>query len=373
MNDKVVLEVRGIVKDFPGLRANDNISFQLHEGEILTLLGENGAGKTTLMNIIMGIYKPDAGEILVNGEPVHISDPREANRLGIGMVHQHFKLVHNFTVAENIVLGAEPGNGLKLNMKQAVRRVQELSERYGLAIDPNARTDKITVGMQQRTEILKMLYRDANILIFDEPTAVLMPQEIEDLIAIMRSLVARGKSIILITHKLKEIEQVADRCVIIRRGQLVDTVNVADTTTQEMADKMVGRVVHFNIDKQPQTPGKCVLKVEHLSVKNEQNVLRSTISASTSMPVRSSASPVSTATARPNWSTPLPASARSQTAKSPSAVRTSRMRPSASGSLPEFPISRKTGSGAVWCWISRWRKTSSLDAAARSRFPPTAS
>lgn len=165
MNDKVVLEVRGIVKDFPGLRANDNISFQLHEGEILTLLGENGAGKTTLMNIIMGIYKPDAGEILVNGEPVHISDPREANRLGIGMVHQHFKLVHNFTVAENIVLGAEPGNGLKLNMKQAVRRVQELSERYGLAIDPNARTDKITVGMQQRTEILKMLYRDANILI----------------------------------------------------------------------------------------------------------------------------------------------------------------------------------------------------------------
>ena len=187
MNDKVVLEVRRIVKDFPGLRANDNISFQLHEGEILTLLGENGAGKTTLMNIIMGIYKPDAGEILVNGEPVHISDPREANRLGIGMVHQHFKLVHNFTVAENIVLGAEPGNGLKLNMKQAVRRVQELSERYGLAIDPNARTDKITVGMQQRTEILKMLYRDANILIFDEPTAVLMPQEIEVLIAIMRS------------------------------------------------------------------------------------------------------------------------------------------------------------------------------------------
>ena len=274
MNDKVVLEVRGIVKDFPGLRANDNISFQLHEGEILTLLGENGAGKTTLMNIIMGIDKPDAGEILVNGEPVHISDPREANRLGIGMVHQHFKLVHNFTVAENIVLGAEPGNGLKLNMKQAVRRVQELSERYGLAIDPNARTDKITVGMQQRTEILKMLYRDANILIFDEPTAVLMPQEIEDLIVIMRSLVARGKSIILITHKLKEIEQVADRCVIIRRGQLVDTVNVADTTTQEMADKMVGRVVHFNIDKQPQTPGKCVLKVEHLSVKNEQNVLK---------------------------------------------------------------------------------------------------
>ena len=274
MNDKVVLEVRGIVKDFPGLRANDNISFQLHEGEILTLLGENGAGKTTLMNIIMGIYKPDAGEILVNNEPVHISDPREANRLGIGMVHQHFKLVHNFTVAENIVLGAEPGNGLKLNMKQAVRRVQELSERYGLAIDPNARTDKITVGMQQRTEILKMLYRDANILIFDEPTAVLMPQEIEDLIAIMRSLVARGKSIILITHKLKEIEQVADRCVIIRRGQLVDTVNVADTTTQEMADKMVGHVVHFNIDKHPQTPGECVLKVEHLSVKNEQNVLK---------------------------------------------------------------------------------------------------
>lgn len=274
MNDNVVLEVRGITKDFPGLRANDNLSFQLHKGEILALLGENGAGKSTLMNIIMGIYKPDAGEILVNGKPVKINDPRDANRLGIGMVHQHFKLVHNFTVAENIVLGAEPGNALRLNMRQAVKRVKALSEQYSLAIDPNAYADKITVGMQQRAEILKMLYRDADILIFDEPTAVLMPQEIEELIGIMRALVAQGKSIILITHKLKEIAQVADRCVIIRKGRLIDTVNVAETTTQYMADRMVGREVHFNIDKKPQTPGACVLKVEDLCVKDEQKVLR---------------------------------------------------------------------------------------------------
>ena len=274
MNQQVVLEVRDIVKDFPGLRANDHISFQLHQGEILTLLGENGAGKSTLMNIIMGIHTPDGGEILVNGKPVRIGSPRDANALGIGMVHQHFKLVHNFTVAENIILGEEPGNALHLDLRQAVRRVRELSERYGLAIDPNARADKITVGMQQRAEILKMLYRDANILIFDEPTAVLMPQEIDELMGIMRSLAAQGKSIILITHKLKEIQQVADRCVIIRRGKVVDTVKVSETSTQYMADKMVGREVRFHIDKAPQAPGPCVLKVEDLCVRNEQKVLK---------------------------------------------------------------------------------------------------
>ena len=266
MNDKVVLEVRGIVKDFPGLRANDNISFQLHEGEILTLLGENGAGKTTLMNIIMGIYKPDAGEILVNGEPVHISDPREANRLGIGMVHQHFKLVHNFTVAENIVLGAEPGNGLKLNMKQAVRRVQELSERYGLAIDPNARTDKITVGMQQRTEILKMLYRDNEILIFDEPTAVLTPQEIDELMDIMRGLAKEGKSILFISHKLNEIMEVSDRVSVLRKGKYIGTVNTSETTKQELSNMMVGRPVQLEVTKDEAKPAGEVLKVDHLCV-----------------------------------------------------------------------------------------------------------
>ena len=273
MNDKIVLEMRDIVKDFPGLRANDHISLQLHQGEILALLGENGAGKTTLMNILMGIYKADSGQILVNGEEVHIKNPAEANKLGIGMVHQHFKLVHNFTVTENIVLGMEPRRGLGMDLKKASARVKELSEKYGLEIDPEARIEKITVGMQQRTEILKMLYRNADILIFDEPTAVLMPKEIDELMKIMRNLASLGKSIILITHKLKEIKQVADRCVIIRRGQVIDTVSVAETSSQHMADQMVGRQVNFNIEKEAQEPGTCVLKVEDLCVKNELGAL----------------------------------------------------------------------------------------------------
>ena len=274
MENQYAIEMLNITKKFPGIIANDNITLQLRKGEIHALLGENGAGKSTLMSVLFGLYQPEEGEIHKDGRKVEIKDPNDANALGIGMVHQHFKLVECFSVLDNIILGVEPNNHGFLQKQDARKKVMELSEKYGLAVDPDALIEDITVGMQQRTEILKMLYRDANILIFDEPTAVLMPQEIEDLIAIMRSLVARGKSIILITHKLKEIEQVADRCVIIRRGQLVDTVNVADTTTQEMADKMVGRVVHFNIDKQPQTPGECVLKVEHLSVKNEQNVLK---------------------------------------------------------------------------------------------------
>ena len=264
----VVLEMRGIVKDFPGLRANAHISLQLHRGEILALLGENGAGKTTLMNILMGLYAADEGEILIHGKKADIKNPRDANRLGIGMVHQHFKLVHNFTVTENIVLGQEPGNFCYINLKQAAKRVRELSETYGLEIDPDARIESITVGMQQRTEILKMLYRDAEILIFDEPTAVLMPREIDELMQIMRNLAAQGKSIILITHKLKEIKQVADRCAIIRRGKLVDTVSVQETSSQQMADQMVGRKVSFQLDKEPQDAGACVLRVEDLSVKN---------------------------------------------------------------------------------------------------------
>lgn len=260
--------MRDIVKDFPGLRANDHISLQLHKGEILALLGENGAGKTTLMNILMGIYRADSGQILLRGKPVQIKGPRNANELGIGMVHQHFKLVHNFTVTENIVLGMEPGNPFYMSLKGAEERVKKLSETYGMEIDPKARIEEITVGMQQRTEILKMLYRDADILVFDEPTAVLMPREIEELMQIIRGLARQGKSIILITHKLKEIKQAADRCVIIRRGKVVDTVSVAETSSQEMADKMVGRQVSFQLEKEKQTPGPCVLKVEGLSVKN---------------------------------------------------------------------------------------------------------
>ncbi len=268
MNTEIVLEMQDIVKDFPGLRANDHISLQLHRGEILALLGENGAGKSTLMNILMGIYRADSGRILIQGKPVQIKGPRDANELGIGMVHQHFKLVHNFTVTENIVLGLEPGSPFHMNLKGAQARVKALSETYGMEIDPTARIEKITVGMQQRTEILKMLYRDADILVFDEPTAVLMPREIDELMQIIRNLARQGKSIILITHKLKEIKQTADRCVIIRRGAVVDTVSVADTSSQEMADKMVGRQVSFHLEKEAQKPGPCILRVEGLNVKN---------------------------------------------------------------------------------------------------------
>lgn len=273
MSDQIVLEMQDVVKDFPGLRANDHISLQLHKGEILALLGENGAGKTTLMNILMGIYKADEGRILINGKEADIKNPAEANHLGIGMVHQHFKLVHNFTVTENIVLGMEPRKGLGMDLKKASARVKELSEKYGLEIDPEARIENITVGMQQRTEILKMLYRNADILVFDEPTAVLMPREIDELMKIMRNLTAQGKSIILITHKLREIKQVADRCVIIRRGKVVDTVSVPETTSQYMADQMVGRRVNFNIEKEEQAPGDCVLKVENLCIKTEAGTL----------------------------------------------------------------------------------------------------
>ena len=269
MSEKIVLEMKGIVKQFPGLVANDHISLQLHKGEILALLGENGAGKTTLMNVLMGIYRADGGPIFIDGREVTIRNPVEANRLGIGMVHQHFKLVHNFTVTENIILGMEPKKGPGMDIKGAAARVKELSERYALEINPDAKIEDITVGMQQRTEILKMLYRDADILIFDEPTAVLMPAEIKELMKIMKSLAQSGKSIILITHKLNEIKEVADRCVIIRRGRQIDTVSVKDTSLQYMADQMVGRHVSFQVDKEEQEPGDCVLEVKDLCVNSE--------------------------------------------------------------------------------------------------------
>ncbi|MFC4777229.1 ABC transporter ATP-binding protein [Paenibacillus sp. GCM10023252] len=264
------VELKGITKRFPGLVANDSINFELRRGEIHALLGENGAGKSTLMNILFGLYQPDEGEIVVNGVPTVIDGASTAIDLGIGMVHQHFKLVEPFTVAENIVLGNEPRNGIAISYKQANDKVRSISERYGLRVDPQVRIQDITVGMQQRVEILKTLYRGADILIFDEPTAVLTVQEIEELIEILRSLAAEGKSIILITHKLKEIMTIADRVTVIRRGKVIRTVLKAETNEKELASLMVGREVNFQVSKTKSTPGDVVLSVNHLQMKGEQ-------------------------------------------------------------------------------------------------------
>lgn len=270
---KYVVEMLNIRKEFPGIVANDNITLQLKEGEVHALLGENGAGKSTLMGMLFGMYKPDRGCIKVRGQEVKISNPNVANELGIGMVHQHFKLVDNFTVTENIILGCEPKKGLTVDIKTAAKRIEELSEKYGLNVDPYAKIEDISVGMQQRVEILKMLYRDANVLIFDEPTAVLTPSEIDELLAIMKGMIKEGKSIILITHKLREIKEVAHRCTVIRRGKYIGTVDVADCSEGDMAKMMVGREVSFKVDKTEAKPKETVVKIENLSVKNNKKVL----------------------------------------------------------------------------------------------------
>lgn len=267
-----VIEMLNIRKVFGNFVANDNITLQLKKGEIHALLGENGAGKSTLMNVLFGLYQPDGGEIRVKGKKVNIVNPNVANDLGIGMVHQHFMLVDTFTVTENIILGSEPTKGGQIDIEKAEQEVRELSERYGLAVDPKAKIADISVGMQQRVEILKTLYRGADILIFDEPTAVLTPQEIQELIQIMKSLVREGKSIILITHKLKEIMEVCDRVTVIRRGKGIGTLNVSETNPNELASLMVGREVHFKTEKQPPKVGKPVLEIENLVVKDSRGV-----------------------------------------------------------------------------------------------------
>ena len=268
-----VVEMLNIRKEFPGIVANDNITLQLEEGEIHALLGENGAGKSTLMGMLFGMYKPDRGSIKVRGKEVKISNPNVANDLGIGMVHQHFKLVDNFTVTENIILGCEPRKGLTVDIKTAAEKIEELSKQYGLNVDPYAKIEDISVGMQQRVEILKMLYRNANVLIFDEPTAVLTPSEIDELISIMKNMTKEGKSIILITHKLREIKEAANRCTVIRRGKYIGTVDVKDTTEAEMAKMMVGREVSFKVEKTEAKPKDIVVKIENLSVNNNKKVL----------------------------------------------------------------------------------------------------
>ncbi len=264
-----VIEMLNITKRFPGIIANDNVTLKLKKGEIHALLGENGAGKSTLMSVLFGLYLPEEGTIKVNGNMVNIRNPNDANDLKIGMVHQHFKLVHNYTVTENIVLGREETKYGFINLKEASKKIEELSLRYKLKIDPNALIQDISVGMQQRVEILKMLYRDAEILIFDEPTAVLTPQEIQELMNIMKDLIAEGKSIILITHKLNEIKAIADRCTVLRKGKYIGTVDVKTTSVETMAEMMVGRKVSFNIEKDEPQIGDIVLKTSKINIFNE--------------------------------------------------------------------------------------------------------
>ena len=266
-----VIEMCSITKKFPGIIANDNITLQLKKGEIHALLGENGAGKSTLMSVLFGLYQPEEGVIKKNGQEVRVKDPNDANDLGIGMVHQHFKLVHNFSVLQNIILGVETVRGGFLKMDAAREKVMALSEQYGLKVDPDALIEDITVGMQQRVEILKMLYRDNEILIFDEPTAVLTPQEIEELMKIMKGLAAEGKSILFITHKLNEIKEVADRCTVLRKGKYIGTVNVADVSKEEMSEMMVGRKVSLNVEKDEAKPKDVVFAVEGLTVVNKEH------------------------------------------------------------------------------------------------------
>lgn len=267
-----VIEMLGIRKEFPGIIANDNITLQVKKGEIHALLGENGAGKSTLMNVLFGLYQPEKGEIRVNGQSVKITNPNIANDLGIGMVHQHFMLVETFTVTENIILGKEPKSGGTIDIKKAEKDVKEISEKYGLAVNPKAKIADISVGMQQRVEILKTLYRGAEIIIFDEPTAVLTPQEIKELIQIMKTLIKEGKSIILITHKLKEIMEVCDQVTVIRKGKGIGTLSVNETNPNELANLMVGREVVFKTEKMASSPKENVLEIKELVVNDTRGV-----------------------------------------------------------------------------------------------------
>ncbi len=261
-----------ITKRFPGVVANDKVNFQLARGEIHALLGENGAGKTTLVNCLYGMYQADEGKILINDKEVNVTSPNVAIENGIGMVHQHFMLVPPFTVAENIVLGCEPTKNGMIDKKRAIEEVANLSKRYGLNVDPEAKIQDISVGMQQRVEILKALYRGVDILILDEPTAVLTPQEVDELIDIMDSLTKEGKSIIFITHKLKEVKMIADRVTVIRRGKVIDTVKTDKSSQNELAKMMVGREVLLEVDKKPAKPGEVILEVNNIYAKNDREL-----------------------------------------------------------------------------------------------------
>jgi ABC-type uncharacterized transport system ATPase subunit len=273
MDERPVLELRGITKRFPGIVANDRVDFDLRKGEVHALLGENGAGKSTLMNVLYGLYHPDEGEILINGKPAQLGSPKAAIENGIGMVHQHFMLIPVMTVAENIVLATEPvHNGVLLDYAAAEKRVREISTRFGLAVDPRAVVQDITVGQQQRVEILKALYRGADILILDEPTAVLTPQEAQELFAIIRSLTEQDKSIIFITHKLNEVTDVADRITVLRRGKKIETLPSAGATEESLARLMVGREVLLRVDKAAATPTTPLMTVDSLYVDDDRGI-----------------------------------------------------------------------------------------------------
>ncbi|WP_188205361.1 ABC transporter ATP-binding protein [Desemzia incerta] len=270
-----VLELKNITKKFGDFVANDDISLTIRRGEIHALLGENGAGKSTLMNVVFGMYQPEGGSISVYENETKIENPNHAIHLGIGMVHQHFKLIDNFTVTENIIIGMEPKNGMRLNMKAAVKEVRNISEKYGLKVDPNSKIEDLPVGMQQKVEILKCLYRGANLLIFDEPTAVLTPDEINELLEVMQLLVAEGKSIILITHKLNEIMKVADKCTVIRKGKYISTVDIEETNKEELAEMMIGKNISREIMKEAYNPKQNVLEIKNLTMfgPNKKKVL----------------------------------------------------------------------------------------------------
>jgi general nucleoside transport system ATP-binding protein len=273
VEERPALELRGITKRFPGVVANDDVSFDLRTGEVHALLGENGAGKSTLMNILYGLYRPDAGEIIVDGRPVAFHSPGDAIEQGIGMVHQHFMLIPVMTVAENIVLATEPRTaGVLLDYREAEKRVRDLSERFGLAVDPRSRIESITVGQQQRVEILKALYRGADILILDEPTAVLTPQEAKELFGIVESLTQQGKSIIFITHKLNEVLEIADRITVLRRGKMIETIQTEGATEESLARLMVGRDVLLRVDKTSAQPGEVLLSAENVHVFDERGI-----------------------------------------------------------------------------------------------------
>lgn len=269
---EAIVEMKGITKRFPGIIANDNVDLVLRKGEILALLGENGAGKSTLMSVLFGFYHQEEGDIYVRGKKVDIHSPNVAYDLGIGMVHQHFQLIDDFTVTENIILGSEPMKGLVVDMDTARKRVKELSEQYKLNVDPDAKIEDISVGMQQRVEILKVLYRQAEIIILDEPTAVLTPQEIDELIGILRNFIKEGKSVILITHKLKEIMEIADRVTVLRRGKMVGTIDIENASESSLAELMVGREVSFEVEKKPAEPKQDVLVIEDLWVKDARGI-----------------------------------------------------------------------------------------------------
>lgn len=267
-----ILEMKNITKIFPGVKANDQVNLSVKRGEIHALVGENGAGKTTLMNILYGLYNPDGGEIYYNDDKVRLNDPQDAIELGIGMVHQHFMLVDPLTVTENIILGNEPRNGMKINIDKAREKVEEISDQYGLYIDPEAQIRDISVGMQQRVEIIKILYRGAELLIFDEPTAVLTPQEIDELFEIFKSLKKQGKTIIFITHKLKEVKAISDRITVLRNGKSVDTVPTSEVTEEDVAELMVGRPVLLEVEKTEADPGEKIFEIKDLKVNDNRNI-----------------------------------------------------------------------------------------------------